>query len=62
MAAGGQWREVSQAALGRALADMVFVDGHPAANTSDVRETALVGKNGVVYLPSELNAGLGIQP
>jgi imidazolonepropionase-like amidohydrolase len=44
------------------LADLVLIDGHPAANISDVRKTALVVKNGVVYKPSELDAELGIQP
>ena len=44
------------------LADMVLIDGNPAANVSDVRKTALVVKNGVVYKPAELYAELGIQP
>lgn len=44
------------------LADVVLVDGNPAANISDVRKTAVVVKNGVVYLPSELNAELGVHP
>jgi imidazolonepropionase-like amidohydrolase len=44
------------------LADVVLVDGNPAANISDVRKPAVVVKDGVVYLPSELDAELGIQP
>ena len=44
------------------LADLVLIDGNPAANISDVRKPALVVKNGVVYKPSELDAELGIQP
>lgn len=44
------------------LADVVLVNGNPAANISDVRKTALVVKDGVVYLPSELDAELGIRP
>ena len=44
------------------LADLVLIDGNPAANISDVRKTALVMKDGVVYNPAELYAELGIQP
>lgn len=44
------------------LADLVLVNGNPAANISDVRKTALVVKDGVVYLPTELDAELGIRP
>ena len=44
------------------LADVVLVDGNPAANMSDIRKPVLVVKNGVVYRPSELDAELGIQP
>jgi len=44
------------------LADVVLVDGNPAANISDVRRTAVVVKNGVVFLPSEFDDALGIQP
>jgi imidazolonepropionase-like amidohydrolase len=44
------------------LADVVLVDGNPAANISDIRKPAFVVKNGIVYRPSELDAELGIQP
>jgi imidazolonepropionase-like amidohydrolase len=44
------------------LADVVLVNGNPAVNISDVRKPAVVVKDGVVYLPSELDAELGIQP
>jgi imidazolonepropionase-like amidohydrolase len=44
------------------LADLVLIDGNPAANISDVRKTALVMKDGVLYKPAELYAELGIQP
>ena len=44
------------------LADVVLVDGNPAANISDVRKPLVVVKNGVVYKPSELDAELGVQP
>jgi imidazolonepropionase-like amidohydrolase len=44
------------------LADLVLIDGNPAANISDVRKTALVMKDGMLYKPAELYAELGIQP
>jgi imidazolonepropionase-like amidohydrolase len=44
------------------LADLVLINGNPAANISDVRRAALVMKDGVVYKPAELYAELGIQP
>ena len=44
------------------LADLVLIDGNPAASISDVRKTALVMKDGVLYHPAELYAELGIQP
>jgi imidazolonepropionase-like amidohydrolase len=44
------------------LADLMLIDGNPAANISDVRKTALVMKDGVLYKPAELYAELGIQP
>ena len=44
------------------LADVVLVDGNPAANISDVRKTVLVVKDGVIYKPSELYSELGVTP
>jgi len=44
------------------LADLVLINGNPAASISDVRQTALVMKDGVLYRPAELYAELGIQP
>jgi imidazolonepropionase-like amidohydrolase len=44
------------------LADLVLINGNPATNISDVRKTALVMKDGVLYRPAELYAELGIQP
>jgi imidazolonepropionase-like amidohydrolase len=44
------------------LADVVLVDGNPAANISDVRKTVLVVKDGVVYKPGELYSELGVTP
>ncbi|MGA8541860.1 MAG: amidohydrolase family protein [Terriglobales bacterium] len=42
------------------LADLVLVDGNPAANISDIRKTVLVVKDGVIYRPAELYAELGV--
>jgi len=44
------------------LADLALIDGDPTTNISDVRKTALVVKNGVVYKPAELYSELGVQP
>jgi len=44
------------------LADLVLVDGNPAANISDIRKTTLVVKDGVLYKPAELYTELGVTP
>ena len=44
------------------LADVVLVDGDPAANISDIRKTVLVVKDGVIYKPAELYTELGVVP
>ena len=44
------------------LADLTLVEGNPASNISDVRKTALVVKNGVIYKPAELYTELGVKP
>ncbi len=44
------------------LADLVLVDGNPAANISDIRKTTLVVKDGVLYKPAELYSELGVKP
>ena len=54
-------RESGSVAVGK-RADLVLVDGDPTTNISDVRRTALVVKNGVIYRPAELYAALGIRP
>ncbi len=43
------------------LADLTLVNGDPVANISDIRKTALVVKDGVLYKPEELvlRAGSG---
>jgi len=44
------------------LADLVLVDGDPTKNISDIRKTALVVKDGVIYKPAELYSELGVKP
>ncbi len=44
------------------LADVVLVDGNPAANVSDIRKTMLVVKDGVLYKSAELYTELGVPP
>jgi imidazolonepropionase-like amidohydrolase len=44
------------------LADVVLVDGNPAANISDIRKTVVVVKDGVLYQPKELYTELGVTP
>jgi imidazolonepropionase-like amidohydrolase len=44
------------------LADLTLINGDPVANISDIRKTALVVKNGVVYKPQELYSALGVAP
>ena len=44
------------------LADLTLVDGDPTTNISDIRKTALVLKDGVLYRPAELYAALGVAP
>ena len=44
------------------LADLTLVDGDPVGNISNVRRTALVVKDGIVYKPEELYAALGVMP
>jgi imidazolonepropionase-like amidohydrolase len=44
------------------LADVTLVNGDPVANISDIRKTALVMKDGVLYRPAELYSALGVAP
>ncbi|HLX83240.1 MAG TPA: amidohydrolase family protein [Terriglobales bacterium] len=44
------------------LADLVLIDGDPTKNISDIRRTALVVKDGVIYKPAELYTELGVTP
>ncbi len=54
-------REVGSIAPGK-LADLVLVDGDPAANIRDIRRVRTVVKNGVVYDATELDRALGVTP
>lgn len=44
------------------LADLVLVDGNPAARISDIRRTVLVMKDGKVYDPAALYRSISVQP
>jgi imidazolonepropionase-like amidohydrolase len=44
------------------LADLTLVNGDPVANIGDIRKTALVVKDGVLYKPEELYSALGVAP
>ena len=44
------------------LADLTLVDGDPTKNISDIRKTAVVVKDGVLYYPNELYTELGVMP
>ena len=44
------------------LADLTLVDGDPTKNISDIRKTAVVVKDGVLYYPKELYTELGVVP
>ncbi len=53
--------ELGSVAVGK-KADLVLVDGDPAARISDVRRPVMVVKNGVVYDPAVICRALGIRP
>jgi hypothetical protein len=44
------------------LADLTLVNGDPTDSISDVRKTAVVVKDGIVYKPQELYSAIGVQP
>jgi hypothetical protein len=54
-------RELGSIAPGK-LADLVLVEGDPAARMSDIRRTALVIKDGALLRPGELHAAVGVTP
>ena len=43
-------------------ADLILVDGDPTANIADIRNVALVIKNGTAYYPSDIYEAFGIKP
>jgi imidazolonepropionase-like amidohydrolase len=44
------------------LADFALVDGDPTRRISDVRNTVLVGKGGVLFDPRAIDRAIGIRP
>jgi imidazolonepropionase-like amidohydrolase len=44
------------------LADLILVDGDPAARVSDIRKVEMVMKDGVFYRPEELWTAVGVAP
>ncbi len=57
----GQGHQLGLVRPGR-LADLVLVNGDPSARISDIRNTILTIKDGVVYRAAELYQELGVQP
>jgi Amidohydrolase family len=43
-------------------ADLILVDGDPTTSIADIRQVALVIKNGTAYYPDEVYEALGIEP
>jgi imidazolonepropionase-like amidohydrolase len=56
----GKEKELGSITKGK-IANMVLVDGNPAVNISDIRKTALVIKEGVIYDPAKIYAALAIK-
>jgi len=54
-------KELGSIAPGK-LADMILVDGNPAAHVSDIRRVRTVVKDGVVYQVADLDHALGVKP
>lgn len=44
------------------LADVILVDGNPAANVGDVRKVKTVIKDGVIYQTADLYRAVGVRP
>jgi imidazolonepropionase-like amidohydrolase len=44
------------------LADLILVDGDPAARISDIRRVVLTVKGGTIYDPAEIYRSLGVKP
>jgi Amidohydrolase family len=43
-------------------ADLILVDGDPAANIRDIRRVALVMKAGAIHFPAEIYEAVGVKP
>jgi imidazolonepropionase-like amidohydrolase len=43
-------------------ADLVLVSGDPTRRISDIRRVETVVKGGVLYLPAEIDAEIGVKP
>ncbi len=54
-------RDLGSIAPGK-LADVILVDGDPAASISDIRRVSTVIKDGVIYNAAELDRALGVTP
>jgi hypothetical protein len=54
-------RELGSVAPGK-LADLILVDGDPAARIADIRRVVLTVKDGVVYDPAALWSEVGVKP
>ncbi|HET9211777.1 MAG TPA: amidohydrolase family protein [Thermoanaerobaculia bacterium] len=54
-------RDLGSIAPGK-LADMVLVDGDPAARISDIRRVVLTVKDGITYDPNAIWGTLGVKP
>ncbi|MBV8203051.1 MAG: amidohydrolase family protein, partial [Acidobacteria bacterium] len=44
------------------LADLILVDGDPAARIADIRRVVLTVKGGVLYDPAEIYKSMGVKP
>lgn len=44
------------------LADLLLVEGDPCKDISDIRRTALVMKDGMIFDPAQIEAALGLSP
>jgi imidazolonepropionase-like amidohydrolase len=54
-------QERGSVAVGK-LADVILVDGDPAAHISDIRRVTTVMKDGVVYQTADLYRAIGVKP
>jgi hypothetical protein len=57
----GRDKDLGSIAPGK-LADLILVDGDPAARISDIRRVVLTVKGGVVYDPAEIYKSMGVKP